>query len=112
MSDCPKTFEEADKWAEEANVGRDFGPKWKWDCNFKLDYDGEIISFSSRFYPPHKNNHDGWEGSISVYILDEKIDDEAFKESTLEELKVAVERSANAYIQTVKRRMKLHIKDD
>lgn len=103
MSDCPKTFKDADKWADAANAGSgDFGPKWKWDCNYKLDYDGEILHFNSRFYPPHKNDHDGWEGFLAVYILDDKIDEVELIAPTLEELKAAVEGRAGEYIDAVR----------
>lgn len=56
------------KWAEQQNEKKS-NVEWSWDCGFKLDYDGDLINVSSRFYPPHKNSADNpiWDGSITVW---------------------------------------------
>ena len=38
-------WESARKWEEKVNNDKtESEPKWSWDCGFKLDFDGEIIS--------------------------------------------------------------------
>lgn len=45
-------------WQEKVNDKKEIydEPKWSWDCGFKLDFDGSLLSINSRFYPPHKNS--------------------------------------------------------
>lgn len=39
-------------------------PRWSWDCNFKLDYDGPLsdLFVNSRFYV----DRHGWQGCVTV----------------------------------------------
>lgn len=88
------------KWQETQN-DRDTGSnlKWRFDCGMKLDYDGDILSVSSRFYPPHKSHIDygKWHGTVTVIIGEYQIDDSAnliekeFEAQTLDELQMKVE---------------------
>ena len=104
---CPATFKDADEWAENANGEQEYGvPIWSWDCNFKLDFDGSLLRLSSRFYPPHKNDHDGWEGTASVMIGDQTISEKAFKTETLDELKVQVEGYRDDYMKFLMEHLK------
>ena len=87
-------WEKAKEWQEKANEKKDIydEPKWSWDCNFKLDFDGSLLKVSSRFYPPHKNKGDWWEGVTSINILEEEYVAKEFKCETLEELRIEVEK--------------------
>lgn len=97
----------ASLWKDNANLKKeiDHEPKWDWDCNFKLDFDGSLLTICSRFYPPHKNNGDWWEGTVQVLFLGEKIKEEDFKCNTLDELKIKVEKFTKKYAETIKYRI-------
>lgn len=103
LKDCPTDYETADKWAAAANDGADEWerPLWKWDCGFKLDFDGPILSFSSRFYPPKTHYGETWHGAVTVYLLDKEIHREPFDCETLEELRAAVENYAGRFVDRV-----------
>ncbi len=95
--DCPLTFKDAWAWADNAN-GQSYSPHepvdqpiWKWDCGMKLDYDGPLISVSSRFYPPSERNGDLWKGDCHVYHKLEELCLREFECASLDELKESVE---------------------
>lgn len=97
--------ENARIWEENANIKKDDNePRWSWDCNFKLDFDGPLLSLCSRFYPPY-NNIGKWEGNVSVNLLDVKILKKEFKCDTLDELKIEVEKFSKHYINSIKSRL-------
>lgn len=100
-------WKEAEAWEEKANAKKQIfnEPKWKWDCNFKLDFDGALLRISSRFYPPHKNAGDWWEGTVSVLFLDEKLIEKEFKCDTLDQLKTEVEKFVKHYANAIKPRL-------
>jgi hypothetical protein len=51
--DCPTDWDDAYELIEKMNANRvNDGPKWSFDCGFKLDFDGGLVSISSRFYTP------------------------------------------------------------
>lgn len=97
----------AKAWEEKANEKKEIfdEPKWTWDCNFKLDFDGSLLRISSRFYPPHKNAGDWWEGAVLVNFLGEELLRKEFKCTTLNELKVEVEKFTKHYAGTIKARL-------
>ena len=97
-------WDNAKLWQEKANEKKDDfdEPKWSFDCGFKLDFDGSLLRISSRFYPPHKNSGDWWEGSVSVYFLGKEMLEKEFKENTLDELKDKVESFTNHYSNSIK----------
>jgi len=97
-------WENARVWEEKANEKKEIydEPKWSWDCGFKLDFDGSLLRISSRFYPPHKNDGDYWEGHVSVLFLEEEILDKKFKCDTLDELKTEVEKFTNKYASNIR----------
>ena len=101
------TWDNAKQWQEKANEKKDVydEPKWSWDCFFKLDFDGSLLRISSRFYPPHKNAGDWWEGNVTVLFLDEEILKKEFKCDTLDVLKTEVERFTNNYASAIKSRL-------
>ena len=66
-------------------------PTWKWDCGFKLNYDGPIVSFSSRFYPPKTDYGPKWDGAVTVLIAGETMQEKSFECDSLEELRSQVE---------------------
>ncbi len=100
-------WDDAKLWQEKANEKKEVGnePKWCWDCNFKLDFDGSLLSISSRFYPPPKNNGNWWEGKLTVRFLGEVILIKSFKCDTLEELQKKVEEFTKHYAEAIKARL-------
>ena len=89
---CPIDWDWARKWQETANEGFiEEGPKWSWDCGFKLDFDGPIISVSSRFYPPKSHYGSSWDGNVSFFLMGKLIEKKSFDCESLEELKKEVE---------------------
>lgn len=94
----------ANQWQEAANKLKDkhVEPTWEWDCNFKLNLDGPIISVSGRFYPPHKNTGDFWEGTMQVKLLGIGILRKEFKTSTMDDLTEKVEKSLQEYSEAIK----------
>lgn len=92
-------WETAKNWLKKANEKKDIEnePRWGWDCNFKLDFDGPLLTVESRFYPPHKNNGNWWEGSLKIYFTGNEILKKEFKSKELEELKKEVEIFVNDY---------------
>lgn len=100
-------WENARLWEANANEKKEIHnePKWKWDCGFKLDFDGSLQSISSRFYPPHKNIGNFWEGTVQVYFLGDEILSKEFKTDTLDELKVEVEKFVKHYACAIKARL-------
>lgn len=94
LKDCPTSWDEANKWTEEKNKGREDSsrePNWNWDCGFKLDFDGAILSVSSRFYPPKSYYGDRWDGTITISLFGKEIFEKSFIEDTLEDLHKKVE---------------------
>lgn len=93
LGDCPTTFSEADQWAEDANTDnyRLYNPVWKFDCGFKLDYDGPLVSISSRFFPPKGHYGPKWNGTVDVLLLGEEMQSKPFECDSLEELRSQVE---------------------
>ena len=101
------TWENAEAWETLANEGKEQSyaePNWSWDCNFKLDFDGPLLRVSSRFYPPHKNKHNGWEGTVAVVLIDKEIEEKEFNADDLDDLKNQVE----AYVTQLKSRIKIN----
>lgn len=97
-------WDNANLWQEKVNEEKIIynEPKWSWDCNFKLDFDGSLINVSSRFYPPHKNEGDWWEGNVTILFLEDEILKQEFQCNSLDELKDEVEEFVKIYINTLK----------
>lgn len=102
---CPNNWDEARDIENKLNEGKDeFGePEWKFDCGFKLDFDGPVLRVSSRFYPPKTHYGDTWDGTVTVYLLDKEIEEKKFDCKTLEELKIQVE----GYVKSLADKIKL-----
>lgn len=96
------------KWQVEINK-EDNPIKWSWDCGLKLDYDGEVCSISSRFYPPHKSSaeYGKYHGNIKVMIGDETIHEKKIEESTLDELV----NSTEEYVLSITDKIKTKVKE-
>lgn len=102
LKDCPTDWDKAREWEKNANGGieyedydQEIKPLWKWDCGFKLDYDGGLMSVSSRFYPPKSHYGETWDGTVTVFIFDKEVQEKKFDCESLEELKKAVEEYVN-----------------
>lgn len=100
---CPESFEEAEEWSAAANKGKAEGeqPRWRFDCGFKLDFDGPLLRVTSRFYPPKTRYGPKWNGAASIFLLDEEVLRREFEHDTLEGLRWAVE----CYVQGVTARL-------
>lgn len=100
LKDCPTSWDNARLWESAANAGRHASesPTWKWDCGFKLDYDGPVLSFSSRFYPPKTHYGSTWDGSVTVLLLGQEIDEKDFDCETLHELRTQVEAYRDQWV--------------
>jgi len=95
-------WEEAEEWIDKSNIKKEYyEPKWKFDCGFKLDFDGSLVRVSSRFYPPHKNTSNIWEGKIQILILNNTIIEKEFKNINLDLLKIDVEDFIEHYIKII-----------
>ena len=88
----PASWEDAEMWEDQVNENRDRfrEPVWMWDCGYKLDFDGPILSISSRFYPPARVYGPGWDGKVHLRIGDYE-EERLFEADTLEELRADVE---------------------
>lgn len=100
-------WDNAGAWEEKSNFNKEIydEPRWKFDCGFKLDFDGSLLSINSRFYPPHKNDGDWWEGNLHVVLFGETILTKKFKKPTLEELRVTVENYLSHYVRIIKSKL-------
>jgi hypothetical protein len=90
---CPESPEQAKAWREAANGEKEewTNPLWSWDCGFKLDYDGPLVSVSSRFYPPKSHYGATWDGTVHIRVLDKEVVTKEFDCPTLDELREKVE---------------------
>lgn len=104
INGCPKDWDEANKIQEQLNLNKEEHgePKWRFDCGFKLDYDGPLMKIGSRFYPPKTHYGATWDGTVSVYILNEEIEEKKFDCDTLEEL----EKQVNEYVDELINKLK------
>jgi hypothetical protein len=92
LEGCPKNWDDAKLVQEQLNEHKGkYEPLWSFDCGFKLDYDGPIISIGSRFYPPKTHYGETWDGKVHVYLMGKEIAVQAFDCLTLDELKTQVE---------------------
>jgi len=100
LEGCPKDWDEAKNIIEKLNEGKeDREPQWSFDCGFKLDYDGGLLSIESRFYPPKTHYGETWDGTVHVYLLDKTIEEKKFDCQTLDELKKQVDEYVNSIIE-------------
>ena len=102
---CPTNWDEANKWQEVANENKEeFGePRWKFDCGYKLDFDGPLIDVSGRFYPPKTHYGPKWDGEIEISIMGVKIETKEIEVNTLDELKAEAERYIESLVKKIKR---------
>lgn len=106
LDGCPPEnesgWEWAKKWEDAANIESDGeGPQWKFDCGFKLDYDGPAVQIDGRFYPPKAGYGPGWDGTVSLRVGDNLILERTFQLYTIEELRTHVE----AYVRALTKRV-------
>ncbi len=114
LKGSPSSYEEADLWVSSANKDKDgfMEPKWSFDCGFKLDFDGPIISARSRFYPPAEHYGPKWDGVLSIYILNSCIYEKKFIADTLNELKSKVEHHVKYIASGIRFENTIKIEDD
>lgn len=103
LEGCPKNYDEANAWADKANDERDkfTNPIWSFDCGFKLDFDGPILSVESRFYPPKTHYGPKWDGNTRINLLGKKITEKYFEAVTLDDLKTQVESYVKEQVRTL-----------
>lgn len=87
----PVTWKEAEAWCTVSNSNPDNieQPEWSFDCGFKLDFDGPIVSVSSRFYPPgmFDEHPDTWEGDATLMVLDKAVAIRTFEAGSIDQLR-------------------------
>lgn len=90
---CPEDWGKAQAWETTANEDLEefMEPQWKFDCGFKLDFDGPLVSVSSRFYPPKSHYGEKWDGTVTIRVLTDEVLHAEFECDTLDELKDQVE---------------------
>lgn len=105
--DLELTWDNTYKWEKIANKGRSpFEPAWKWDCNFKLDFDGSFLFVDGHFYPPIKHYGPGWDGKLRIILFDEIVlVEKSFEADTLEELRIKVEKFVKHYKGVIKSKL-------
>ena len=87
LDGCPESWEQAKKITEKLNEGSgEYDPQWGFDCGFKLDFDGDLLSVSSRFYPPKTHYGPTWDGKVHFVWMGEKIITKHFDCATLDDL--------------------------
>jgi len=90
INDCPKDWNEAHERLDIINNNSKYDIKWSFDCGYKLDYDGQLVCVSARFYPPKTHYGDSWDGTVHTIFFDNVIE-KNFKNNTLTELVDSVE---------------------
>jgi hypothetical protein len=102
---CPSSWDEARSWTALANGDYDKhdAPLWSFDCGFKLDFDGPLVSLSSRFYPPKTHYGHRWDGTVSVNLLGARVAERKFDCNSLEELRTQVEAYRDEIVDTLKK---------
>lgn len=101
------TEDNAQLWVHQANKDKEGGPTWDWDCQFKLDFDGDVLSIASRFRRSDRHGPlDGaWEGTVWVYLLSNLITQQGFKGKDVNEIR----DKAEAYVQDLATKIKAAI---
>jgi|GEM_PF-2564200 hypothetical protein len=95
---CPESWEQAYKLQDEMNGGikKDDSayydrPRWRFNCGFKLDFDGPILDVNSRFYPPKNHYGRTWDGRVTIVFMGQDVASKEFDCATLQELHSQVE---------------------
>lgn len=102
LEGCPKDWDKAREIEEQLNQGKEGDDiKWKFDCGFKLDFDGSLIRISSRFYPPKTHYGTTWDGTVSIFMMDREVAEKKFDCNSLSELKSQVESYVNSIIKRI-----------
>ncbi|NRB62859.1 MAG: hypothetical protein HRU40_07500 [Saprospiraceae bacterium] len=99
-----ENWELAYKWCDKRNYNLEEAIKWSFDCGFKLDFDGNLLSVFSRFYPPHKSHEDygKWHGSVTFHLLGDEIHKEEIEANTLDEIADFTENYVKSKIEELK----------
>jgi hypothetical protein len=79
------------------------GPRWSFDCGFKLDYDGDIVRISSRFYPPAEFYGPKWDGNATISVNGIEVLSKQFECDSVENLRTAVIKFQNEIIEKIKK---------
>jgi len=100
LSGCPTSWDEAYKWEDVANEEKSEyeEPRWRFDCGLKLDYDGPLLSVSSRFYPPKTHYGPKWDGTVTIYLMGKVIEEKEFECATIDILKEEVETYIKLFV--------------
>jgi hypothetical protein len=99
LKDCPKDWSEAKSIIKKLNEGNDDTDLcWKFDCGFKLDYDGGLITVCSRFYPPKTHYGLTWNGTVVIKLLSKTIEEKKFDCQTIYDLKNQVDEYIKSFV--------------
>lgn len=112
INDCPQNWDEAlfiqDNFLNKGLIDEDGNginyknPLWRFDCGFKLDFDGSLIRVSSRFYPPRTHGGSKWDGTVDIILFGNHMTEKKFETNTLKELKLEVDK----YIESIVNKLK------
>lgn len=110
----PSSWDDANVWTENANAHRESYevPTWRFDCGFKLDFDGPIVRASSRFYPPKDGYGPKWDGTVSIIVVDNEVSEKAFECDTLDELRAEVEAYVDEQTRLIHERIAAMFKEE
>lgn len=114
-SDCPVDWDVANALTKKWNAENWDNEciRWRFDCGFKLDFDGGMINVTSRFYPPQEFYGAGWDGSVKVYDgFGNDILEKEFKTETIEDLRLQIETFVKSLITKTANFLKESIKPD
>ena len=100
---CVNNWNEAIDWQNKANENKIIDDlDWRFDCGYKLDFDGPLVYIDSRFYPPAEFYGPLWDGDVSLYIDNKEIIKKHFEEKSLNKLRDAVESYVKELIDKLK----------
>lgn len=107
---CPESWERAYELQKQMNGGVDKDddeyrdrPRWRFDCGFKLDFDGPLLDVSSRFYPPKNHYGPTWDGGVTIFLFGKEVAVKKFDCATLEELHIRVEAFVKEFADKVRK---------
>lgn len=78
-------------------------PVFTSDCGYKLDFDGPLMTVSSRFWPPKQAYGEMWDGGIQVLFMDNKLLEKEFSDKTFEGLTSKIIKYTQNLDKTIKK---------
>lgn len=103
LAGCPTDANEAKAILDKLNEGKEefAEPMWSFDCGYKLNFDGGIVTVSSRFYPPKTHYGATWDGAVTIRVLNGEELKRKFDCPTVDQLKSEVEDYIKSVLQHI-----------